>query len=185
MTRWIATAAALALAAPAAAQDEPETPPNAPPAWLVEHVQTMTRDGGLWVADNSERPEEGWDAYGLEWTAGPGDFAMTGRLFGYRDGAESDGDFWQFQVYWDPQAREAAIVQSGWSALGAGVMWMEGGEVVTRQTFHDFAGETTVRGHRASHPDPDTHVTVAFEIVDGAWREVRRDVWERQPPDGA
>ena len=64
MKTLIAALAALAFGSVAAAQDEAPTG-AAVPDWYVEHVDYMTRDGGRWVADNSEyrSDEETADAY--------------------------------------------------------------------------------------------------------------------------
>lgn len=172
----------LALGAVSALAQETETPPpDAPPGWFVEHVEYMTRGGGRWLAGNADYPDDGWQAYAQEWMAGPGNYSMTGRLFGMKDGAESDGDFWQFSVWWDPDGRAAMITQSGWGAVGTGEIWTEGGgDVLMRQTFHAFDGGRTDQGHRAAHPDANTHITQSFDIVDGKWRPKRRYEWVRQ-----
>ena len=164
----------------------------APPAWFTEGVEFQTRNGGRWIADNSayKSADEPFDAYGIEWVAGPGNASMSGRLFGVQDGEETDVDFWRFSQYWDPARKKAVVEQYGWNVVGIGHLWTEdvdGVETIKMdQTFTDFSGASRREGHTATNPGPDSHETTSWSISeDGAWSKNRTYLWKRAKIDEA
>lgn len=160
-------------------------PPNAPPQWFVDDIAFLTRDGGRWITDNSDykSEQEQWDSYGVEWRAGPNGHSMSGRLFALKDGVESSADFWSFSQYWDPASQTAVIQQYGWGQVGAGTMWVADGALWMDQAFTTYDGKTDHRGHKALHPDADTHITTSFSISPkGEWTPSRTYTWIHQAP---
>ena len=63
------------------------------PQWYLDDIEFLTRDGGRWVASNTEyqSEDEPMEAYVLEWKNGYAN-SMTGRLYGVVNG-EPTGDF--------------------------------------------------------------------------------------------
>lgn len=172
-SRVLAVALALALAgvAPGAAQENAQTPPE----WFRTSIEHMTRDGGLWVADNSSRrsAEEPFDAYVLEWRASPDAASMSGRLFGVSEGRES-ADFWQYRQFWHPIERRAYVMQWGAGGMYAvGILTPIGEDWGTlEQTFYMTDGRTFRLGHVYRDVGADERVTEQYDILpgEGAWR---------------
>lgn len=159
----------------------------APPAWFVENIEYMTKDGGLWIASNAayKSESEAWDSYAVEWTAGPANHSMAGRLFAIKDGKETELDFWQFSQYWNPLTNEAVLQQTGWGSSGIGVMnaYSDGGpgEIETVQTFISPDRTTRLEGHRTSESTGNSHRTISFKISAETWEQQRSYVWKRTP----
>jgi hypothetical protein len=144
----------------------------------------MTSGTGVWIADNTDyiSEDEPWEAYAVEWIAGPAESSMSGRLFGIKDGKPSPADFWRFSEYWDPADQSAKVQQYGWGSIGAGSLWKVGDETWTQQRFTDFEGGITHEGHRARFPDNDTFETWSFSIQPGNdWQPNRHYLWKRTP----
>lgn len=176
-------ALALAAAGPSAAADgDGRTPP---PAWYLEHVEFLARDGGVFHADNSRyrSDQEPWDAYGLAWEKGPSGLTLRGQLFSLRDGADA-GTNWEFFVFWHPVEAKAYIYQVGGDGtLGVGTLEPPGPDGTQRseQTFFGMDGTTTRIAHR-SRDHGDTHSAESFHWVDGAWQPRRSYEWKRVRP---
>lgn len=154
-----------------------------PPAWYLDEVKMLTAETGRWTADNAEYRSENepFEAYVVEWTSGFDGATMTGLLFGVKDGAATPA-LWEFRQYWHPGREEAVLEQFGWGgAIGAGVMARERDTTITDQMFYQGDGAARREGHRSMLPDPKTHVTESFDIVDGVWKPRRRYVWKLQP----
>lgn len=180
MRVFLTILAAMAFVAPAIAADKDQTANTPAPQWYLDDIEFLARDGGRWVASNAEYKSgnDPMDAYVIEWTKGYAG-AMTGRLFGVRDGEET-GDFWQMRQYWDPGKGEAVLTQFGFGGdVGIGRAWMEDGVNKSEQTFYAPDGTIAGIGHIARNPDADTHVTESFDIVDGEWRPRRTYTWKR------
>lgn len=177
-------ALALALAIPAGAgtQDGAQTG-AAMPEWYGEHVDYMTRDGGRWVADNSEyrSDEETADHYVIVFRPEFGGASMSARLFGVTDGEES-ADYWHFTGYWDPVANEAVLMQTGWGGgLGIGATWpVDEGSYRSEQVFSSPGGPVRTEAHIFTVTGPDEHVTRTLRRTgDEAWTEGRTYTWLR------
>lgn len=180
---WSALGVCCGMLLLAGPQDLPPAAP--PPAWYLEHVTNMTRDGGRWIADNSDylSDRETDDAYGVEWIAAPGGAAMCGRLFGLREGQETR-EYWRFMDYWDPETRKVVSSQFGRGRVGHGETTNDDGVLVTAQRLRTFHGKTDGIGHRTENPDPDTHIAESFQIdADGEWTPNRNYTWVRQQGD--
>lgn len=153
------------------------------PAWFTDEIEFLTRDGGRWITDNGQyvSEQETDDAYGIEWRKSFDGHAMTGRLFGLKDGSETYS-YWEFRFYWHPGKGEAVAEQFGWGGgLGIGTMAPgEEGVMKTVQTFYSPTQPSREEGHRSENPGPDTHVTHSFSIVDGKWEPRRSYTWTRQ-----
>ena len=175
LQRLFATACLLAASGAMAAQ---------PPHWLLDEIAFQTRDGGRWVASNARyrSDTERWEAYGVEWVAGPAGASMSGRLFGIADGKDSL-PFWQFSQYWDPARGEVVVEQYGWSEVGIGTAWQEGEEIKMKQTFTSFDGKVRIVGHVSAAEGEDAYRTTSFSIDDGVWSVSRSYVWEHQAQD--
>lgn len=188
----------LLLTLPAKAEESPspsisltlqaDTPPEASipaPQWYLDDIAHMTRSGGRWVASNADYMSENepMQAYVIEWSAGYAN-CMTGRLFAILDGEET-GDYWRYRQYWHPGEGKIVLEQFGFGgAAGFGVVWRDGDNMKTVQTFYPPNGAPDLRGHIAYNPDEDTHVTESYAIIDGEWRLNRTYTWKRQaPPD--
>jgi len=185
MRLFIALTALLVLT-PTPSHAEDQAPPNAPPQWFTENVTFMTSGSGRWVADNGgyKSDQESWDAYGLEWVAGPGGYSMSGHLFGIKDGEDTDEDFWTFSQYWDPTTNRAVVQQYGWGSIGTGTMWTVGDDLWMQQTFSTFDAKSSEEGHLATHPDANSHVTSSYSIdATGQWSKNRTYTWVRDVAD--
>ncbi|MDX1517514.1 MAG: hypothetical protein R3288_11780 [Woeseiaceae bacterium] len=151
------------------------------PAWFLEEIAMLTAGDGRWTADNSEyrSADEPYDAYVTEWRASFGATTLSGRLFGLKNGEQST-DFWEFRQYWDPEAREAVVLQFGWGGrVGIGTAWQQDGRTHSLQTFSAPDGSPHQAGHISWFEDDVTHVTESFDVVDGAWQPRRRYEWRR------
>lgn len=156
------------------------------PDWYWEHNEFLTRDGGVFHADNSayRSESEPWDAYGLSWEKGPSGQSLRGRLFGLRDGKDA-ATFWEFYVFWHPGEGKAYMYQVGLDGtLGTGTLEPPGadGKQRSEQTFHNVDGSTARVAHLALNRG-DTHSTESFHWGDGAWKPRRTYVWKRASPE--
>ena len=162
---------------------EPVKNASAPPAWYTQHIERMTSDGGRWIANNNayQSDDETWDAYGVEWRAGPDNASMSGRLFGLKEGTEGQPDFWVFSEFWDPQRQRIVVQQYGWGSVGVGRVWRIDDTLFTQQTFSDFDGNSREEGHQITFRDDDTHETHSYGIgAGGLWTARRHYVWKRE-----
>lgn len=177
--KWLAVILAIMLGGTALADD------GAPiPAWYLEHVEFLTRDGGRWVADNSEYRNEqsNADFFVVEFHPSFEGSSMTGRLYARVDGQDTI-DFWEFRSYWDPMAGLAILMQVGWDgALGIGITLMDSEGVFRTDQAFGAPGQTDRReGHVFTVIDADTHQTESFEIgADGGWTPQRTYRWFRE-----
>jgi hypothetical protein len=156
---------------------------NAPPAWFLVEIATLTAGTGVWVADNSKYKNENepYDAYATEWKSAFDGMSMSGRLYGIIDGEEV-AEFWQFRQYWHPGRKEAVVEQFGWGGtVGIGTAWHEDGTTKSDQSFYAVDGSVNRSGHASHFPDPNTHVTASFDIVDDEWQPRRVYTWTREP----
>jgi uncharacterized protein YndB with AHSA1/START domain len=172
----------------AIADPTPDT--NGPPAWYLENIRFMTADGGTWIADNTpyQSDAEPWDAYGLEWTSGPGGYSMSGRLFGIRAAERSDSDFWLFSQYWDPARQKAVVQQYGWGTVGLGslISGEESGDTILEQTMTGTDGSSSNAGHRTTNPSHNVQISTSYDIDEsGEWTERRTYRWLRRAPGRA
>lgn len=160
---------------------------NGPPDWFLQNIQFMTVGSGTWIADNSvyKSDEEDWDAYVIEWQAGPGGHSMSGQMFGLTGCERSKTSFWLFTQFWDPIQKAAAVQQYGWGVVGIGTMEQgaEDGAVLMQQTFTSFDGTSSAQVHQTSNPSENVHRTISFDLAeDGQWIKRRSYDWVRQPP---
>lgn len=161
-------------------------PATKAPDWLRTEISRLSAGGGRWVADNSayKSENEPFEAYSTEWRSSFDGDAMSGRLFGFRDGVQTKADFWEFRQYWHPGRQEAVLEQFGWGgAFGSGGLVEDGAGTKADQTFYRPDGSTARTGHKSWFEDDDTYVTESFDIIDGAWKPHRKYVWKRQPAD--
>ena len=171
---------ALLVTSAAVYSDEAE-PPNAPPAWFLEEIATLTAGSGVWIADNAKYKSENepYDAYGTEWRSAFNGMSMSGRLYGIIDGKEV-AEFWQFRQYWHPGRKEAVVEQFGWGGtVGIGNAWHEAGKTKSDQSFYATDGSVNRSGHVSHFADDSTHVTASFDIVDDEWQPRRVYTWLR------
>ena len=152
---------------------------------IRDHVEFMSRDKTIWVADNTAyvSEQEPYEAYVTEWVAGPANGSLSGKLYGLKDG-EPSVPFWIFAEYWDPETQTVRIEQFGWGAVGKGALYESDSALymLTDQVFHGFDGTQIRTGHKSSKPDENTHETISYDIdSDGEWNERRTYVWKRQP----
>lgn len=183
--RLIGLLFAIALGACASASGAASAQPAAgPPSWWADHVGFMTRDGGRWLTPNPDAGGEGQpESFGLEWRATGGGAAMSGRLFGVKDGREI-AEYWTFREFWHPG--EQRVILQQWGATGA-----YGAGVATRsdensdqveQTFWLPDGRSWRDGHRTEE-NGDEYVTHSFDIdAAGVWTPRRTFLWRRAPP---
>lgn len=167
----------------------PATAAAGPPQWFLEHLESMARDGGRWIADNSayQSDQEPYDAYGLSWEWGLGHKSLVGRLFGIQDGKEV-GTFWEFRTIWHPGEHRALVYQYGADGtVGIGTMQeleAEAGRpagTTADQTFYQPDGSTFRAGHRNRDLDDRTTDSHSFDIQpDGTWQPRRSYIWKRQ-----
>lgn len=181
MRLFVLLAAALLWLAPfvpAAAQAQAQ---GGIPDWFRADLAAMTRDGGRWVADNSN-PDEPWDRWVMEWTLAPDGTSMTGRLFGISDGRESE-DFWQFRQFWHPAEEKAVVMQWGAGGMvGTGEMVSTGeGRGMLDQTFWTPDGRSFRVGHTWRNSG-DERVTEQYDVPPGesAWRLNHVLAWRRE-----
>ncbi|NND81644.1 MAG: hypothetical protein HKN50_04375 [Gammaproteobacteria bacterium] len=171
---------------PSALAEQPA--PSAVPDWFTKDVLFHARDGGVWQADNSayQSEQEPYDAYVLHWQAGPGNFSMTGRMWGLVDGKPTSQDFWSFYQFWNPETQEAIVQQSGWGAVGIGRLRLqrhaEQMQTIMRHRFVDHAGNSNEMLHKLTGVDDDRYRTEAFDVKDGGKQVANRVyLWERRP----
>lgn len=105
--------------------------------------------------------------------------SLGGRLYGIIDGEEV-AEFWQFRQYWHPGRREAVVEQFGrGGTVGVGIAWHKDGDTKADQSFFGVDGGVNRTGHVSGFPDPNTHVTASFDIVDDEWQPRRIYTWIR------
>ncbi|MGD9800545.1 MAG: hypothetical protein AB7F91_17035 [Parvularculaceae bacterium] len=159
---------------------------SAPPQWYLDDIKTLSAAGGRWIADNADykSEEEPFESYGTEWKSRFDGATMTGRLYGYKDGAQTAFDFWEFRQYWHPGRNEAVVEQFGWGgAVGVGALQEDDGGTRSDQTFHNSDGSVTRTGHKSRFTDENTFVTESFDIVGDEWKPRRKYVWKRVPEE--
>jgi len=152
------------------------------PDWYSEAISRLTSGSGRWVADNSsyKSAQEPFDAYATHWRSSFDGTSMTGTLYGVIDG-EDVTTFWEFREFWHPGRREVILQQFGTNGMvGIGTSWHEDGKSIADQEFFNTDGSSMRTGHRSWFPNPDTHVTHSFDIVDGNWQARRQYTWQRQ-----
>ncbi|MGE0046492.1 MAG: hypothetical protein AB7T08_12105, partial [Hyphomonadaceae bacterium] len=101
---FAALAALLCLAAPETSRGQSSPAPAAaaaPPQWWADHVNFITRDGGVWVTPNAATDAAGPDAYAMEWRTANEGRVLSGRLYGLREGREI-AEYWTFREFWHP-----------------------------------------------------------------------------------
>lgn len=162
-----------------AAKAEPSSA-QAIPDWFLRGIEEKTRDGGLWIADNSPYSEEdgGIEAYGIEWRQGIGGKSMAGRLFSLRGGEEL-ATHWEFRLFWHPVEQEAKAYQFGVDGtVGWGVQTpaADGHSMIIDQTFASPDG-TTFRARHETHAEDGKDIGQSFTWVDGHWQPSRSYTW--------
>lgn len=167
-----------ACASPSAAQ----TDGGAAPAWWREHVDFMSRDGGVWVAPNPANagdPSQP-DAFGMHWQAVNEGYGLVGRLYGIEAGQETT-EFWTYREFWHPGERRAILQQWGGPGVyGVGETGAETRHAQLEQTFWLADGRSWRDGHRTVE-DGDTYITHQFNIDEhGAWTPNGSYTWTRQ-----
>lgn len=181
----LALFAILALSPAAFAQEVAETG-SAVPGWYAEHLDYMTRDGGRWVAENSEyqSDQETTDRYIIVFSPEFGGTSMSARLFGVTGGEESV-DFWHFTGYWDAARGEAVLIQTGWGGgVGSGPTWqIDASTIRSEQVFSSPGGPVRTEAHIFTITGPDEHVTRTLHRTgSGEWTEGRTYRWVRETP---
>lgn len=187
MKTFIAALAALAWGGVADARTDAPTGAGVP-GWYAEHLDYMTRDGGRWVAENSEyqSEQETTDQYVIVFSPEFGGTSMSARLFGVTDGEESV-DFWHFNGFWDPVAEEAMLMQTGWGGgLGVGPTWqIDETTIRSEQVFSSPGGPVRTEAHIFINTGPDQHVTrTESRVGDGEWVPGRTYTWVREAAEG-
>lgn len=185
MTRILPLIIAASLVSASALSGDAE-PAHSAPDWFLEEIATLTAGTGRWTADNGKYKGENepYDAYATEWQSAFDGTSMTGRLYGIIDGKEV-AEFWQFRQYWHPGQKEAVVEQFGWGGtVGLGTAWHEDGETKSDQSFFAVDGSVNRTGHVSSFPDPNTHITASFDIVDDEWQPRRVYTWHRDEDPG-
>jgi len=116
--------------------------PKTIPDWFM---QDLKNNIGTWIADNKENlsEEDPYLAYGLEYKWGIGKTSIIGRLYGIKEGVETE-DFWQFRQYWDNVKEKGVVVQYGnWGVVGFGYMKpISNNQMESIQTFSLTDGRT-------------------------------------------
>lgn len=184
MKQLIAAAILLSACAHAPPVEAPETGPTAPPEWYTENVEYMTRGSGTWITSNADfvSEQEAWTEYGTRWSAGPGNYSMSGELFG-RDGTGREAVFWLFSEHWDPALGEAVVEQYGWGAVGKGTMVLDAnGDTLMDQVFTQYQDGTARReGHRTVRDGDDAYTTHSYSIEEDGTQTPRRTyIWKRE-----
>jgi hypothetical protein len=156
------------------------------PQWFRDAVAEASRDGGVWIADNSRyrSSAEDYDSYGLEWRAGIGGTSLVGRLFGRREGREV-ATFWEFRQYWDPIAGEGRLQQFGQGgAFGTGaIQRLRPDTTLLDQVFVWPDGSRTRSGHLETRRGADERFSESFDIENGDWLARRTYSWRRLRSD--
>ena len=188
-TVWrLLAAGAIAAQLPSVASAQEEQAQQAPapaiPPWFLEDIEFMTRDGGRWVADNDDASQP-YQRWGMEWTAAPDGASMTGRLYGFADGVQSE-DFFQFRQFWHPGENRAVVMQwggGGW--FGTGELRQIGDWSLLEQVFVVPGGQTFGVGHVARR-EGDDRVTEQYDVVagQGVWRLNSSNTWRRAAEGG-
>ena len=178
----VVAALTIALAAPASGAGV------APPDWWPAHVAFMTRGDAAWETPNPAAASDPSvpDAYGMQWTAVNDGTGLTGRLYGVKDGRETD-EFWAFREFLHPGRGVVVIEQWGGSGLyGRGeTIATDPDRGETDQTFWLPDGRSWREGHRA-HEDGDLYHTDVFDIgADGVWTRRDANTWRRVPRHAA
>lgn len=150
------------------------------PDWYLRDIEDKTRDGGVWIADNSAYREEdgGIDAFGIEWRAGIGGKSMVGRLFSLRDGQEL-ATHWEFRMFWHPVDREAMAYQFGVDGTvgwGVATPGPDESSSIIEQTFASPDG-TVTRVRHETRTEGDRDIGHSFNWVDGEWQPRRTYTW--------
>ena len=177
----------LALCAVLASGSVTAQEPPSIPQWFLDHIDFMTRDGGLWIADNAEyqSEQETTEAYGLVWEKGIGGVGLKGRMFTIEEGQPSR-DLWEFRTVWHPAENRVMVHQFGSNGI-YGTGWMVSiGDRQHRmqQEFFMPGGGRFITGHEDEElPEAgigDGHRTSSFDVLpDGSWRANRSYVWRR------
>lgn len=181
--RRVCKLAALFLAAAVAAAAEPSP---GPPAWFLEHVEFMTREGGRWITDNSayRSENEPFDQYGMVWEKGIDGQSLKGRLFGLAEGREV-ATFWEFRTVWHPRENRVHAFQWGGHGVYADGVMIGTGERSHRseQEFIRSDGSSFSSGHESSEQEDGSYLTRSFDIgPDGSWQPRRSYLWKLSAP---
>ncbi len=149
------------------------------PEWFARHMEYLTQESGIWIADNSEykSDSEPYEAYGIQWQWGFNKKSIKGRLYGIKEGKDI-GSFWEFHTFWHPGENRVIANQYGSDGtFGTGSMTPKELE----QTFFNPDGSSYKSGHR-SEIKGDTQHSRSFRISEhGEWVPLRFYIWKLQP----
>ncbi|MCH9651562.1 MAG: hypothetical protein K0U98_25270 [Deltaproteobacteria bacterium] len=154
------------------------------PAWFMDHLEFMAKDGGRWVTSNTafQSEAEPFDTYAMDWQWGLGKKTLKGRMYALKDGKEVT-TLWEFRTVWNPQLNKAYHYQFGGDGtLGIGVMNTTGeGRTASAQDFLLPDGGEFRAGHRNEHLKDGRFKTDSFDILpDGTWKARRSYTWKRR-----
>ncbi|MHA6288059.1 hypothetical protein [Maricaulis sp. CAU 1757] len=157
------------------------------PDWFPAHVEYMTRQGGVWEADNSSyrSAAEPFHAYRVEFEPAFDGWSFAGRLYGVETSGSSP-DFWHFRAYWDAAANAAVLDQWGWGgAMGEGVLVpiaddAPAGSMRASQRFAAPGLPVRTEAHDFLILGADTHETRSYTVsADGRRAPNRTYTWRR------
>lgn len=160
---------------------------NIPP-WFLEHIEYLTKNGGTWIADNSDykSEQEKHDFYASHWQKGIGGKSFTGRLYGITDGKES-GTFWEFRAFWHPGQKRVIMQQFGANgAFGTGTLInIDNNNARGQQTFYSVDGSSFEGGHSFIFEEEKQDTSSYTILSDGSWKKNRTYIWYRTTHDSA
>jgi hypothetical protein len=149
------------------------------PDWVKEHWEERTKDGGIWIADNSSYRSEAerFDAYGLHWQYGLGDNHLKGRLYCVIEGKDV-ATVWNFTEFWDPVSGKLKVIQIGSDGtIGKGEIWRsEDGKLKEHQVYTTPGGGQFESGHLTWMDGKSQH-TQSYSIQGDEWTKQRFYVW--------
>lgn len=151
-----------------------------PPPWVQHHWEILTREGGVWIADNLKykNSREPYDAYGMKWEWGFAKKSVEGSLYAIRDGKKL-GTFWTYRSFWHPGEKVLVIHQFGSDGtLGVGRIRSLGDTKVEQEMqFFGPDDATYQMGHREEVRGGARH-SQSFVISDGEWQLKRTYIWK-------